>query len=374
LATYFFELNGERNLIINIIIFKNYKIIHLYMKRNILHRKKAHIDICLNSDVTFGKSNGFEKYEFVHNPLTEVNIDKINFTTEFLSKTISFPFLISSMTGGTDETLKLNEKLSIVANELNIPIGVGSQRIMLEDSSTLESFKVIRKNAPNVPVLSNIGAGQIVKIDDISKLQLITEPIEADGMIIHLNPLQELLQNEGDKNFSGILNKLAKLKKELNIPLIVKEVGSGMDYETGKKLLDAGVDVIDVAGAGGTSWAAVELIRNDDETNYYFKEWGLRTSYSIREIARLKESNKFVLIGSGGINNFDDAAKAIALGADMVASAITILKTLDSKGVEGVIDFIINLFAGIKKIMFLTGSATLTELQKNKIKKLEELY
>lgn len=340
----------------------------------ISERKKDHIDICLNSDVTYIKSNGFEKYDFVHDPLTEVKIDDIDFNKNFLEKKISLPFLISSMTGGTEETATLNEKLSIVANELNIPMGVGSQRIMLEDTSQESSFKVVRKNAPRVPILSNIGSAQILQLKDVSELKRIIDPIEADGLIVHVNPLQELLQIEGDKDFSGLLNRLEEIKNKLSIPLIVKEVGSGFDYNSAEKLLNAGVDVIDVAGAGGTSWAAVELKRNDDESNYYFREWGYRTSYSIREVSKLKEKHDFILLGSGGITTFDDAAKAIALGADIVASAGSILKTLDSEGVKGVIDFIINLFVGIKKIMFLTGSSSIKELQTNKILRNEELF
>ncbi len=340
----------------------------------ISERKKDHIDICLNSDVTYKKSNGFEKYDFIHNPLTEVIIDEIDFSCEFLGKRINLPFLISSMTGGAKETTSLNEKLSIIANELNIPIGVGSQRIMLEDNSQDSSFKVMRKNAPKVPIMSNIGAAQILQLQEVTELKRIIEPIEADGLIVHLNPLQELLQLEGDRNFSGVLNRLEEIKSKIDIPLIVKEVGSGFDYNSAEKLLNSGVDIIDVAGSGGTSWAAVELKRNDDESNYYFREWGYRTSYSIREVSKLKGKQNFTLIGSGGISTFDDAAKAIALGADIVASAGTILKTLDSSGVGGVINFIINLFIGIKKIMFLTGSSTIKELQQNKILRKEDLF
>lgn len=344
------------------------------MNSTISNRKKEHIDICLNSDVTYKKSNGFEKYDFIHNPLTEVVIDEIDFKTKFLDKEINLPFIISSMTGGAKETIALNEKLSIVANELNIPIGVGSQRVMLEDNTNDNSFKIVRKNAPNIPIMSNIGAAQILSLNDVSELKRIIDPIEADGLIVHLNPLQELLQLEGDKNFSGILKKIEEIKKNLQIPLIAKEVGSGFDFNSASKLIDVGVDIIDVAGTGGTSWAAVELKRNDDESNYYFREWGFRTSYSIKEVAKIKNKYNFSIIGSGGITTFDESAKAIALGADFIASAGIILKTLDASGIRGVIEFIINLFVGIKKIMYLTGSFSLLDLQKEKIHRIEELY
>lgn len=337
-------------------------------------RKEEHIDLCLNKDVTYQKSNGFEKYNFIHEALTEVIIDDIQFDTRFLGKTISYPFIISSMTGGTEKAQVLNANLAIVANELNIPIGVGSQRQLLENSIHSNTFKVIRNNAPNVPVMSNIGAAQIVQQNNIASLQRIIETISADGLIIHLNPLQELLQKEGEINFKGLLQKISEIKTEIKVPIIVKEVGSGISQITARKLLEIGVDVIDVSGSGGTSWAVVELMRNPNQKNDYFREWGLRTSYCIKEIAKLKKEFDFTLISSGGIDNFIDAAKSLALGSDMFASARMILQTVNQSGVQGTINLIEKWFDGIKKIMFLTGSSNIAELQKNKILRNEELY
>ena len=164
------------------------------------------------------------------------------------------------------------------------------------------------------------------------------------------------------------------IKREIEIPIIVKEVGSGISKNTVRKLLEIGVDVIDVSGSGGTSWAAVELMRNPKPENDYFSEWGLKTSYCVKEIAKLKDEYDFTLISSGGINDFVDAAKSLALGSDMFASARMILKTLDQSGVEGVIKLIVNWFAGIKKIMYLTGSTNIVELQQNKILRKKELF
>ena len=337
-------------------------------------RKEEHIDLCLNHNVAYQKSNGFEQYDFIHEALTEVVIDDIKFDRQFLGKTISYPFMISSMTGGTEKAKVLNENLAIAANELNIPIGVGSQRALLESSEHLDTFEIIRENAPNVPVMSNIGAAQIVHLSDVTSLLKIIENISADGLIIHINPLQELLQKEGEINFQGLLHKISEIKKEIEIPIIAKEVGSGISKNTARKLLEIGVDIIDVSGSGGTSWAAVELMRNPKPENDYFREWGLRTSYCVKEITKLKDEFDFTLISSGGIDNFVDAAKSLALGADMFASARTILKTLDQSGVEGVINLIENWFAGIKKIMFLTGSSSIIELQQNKILRKKELF
>ena len=336
-------------------------------------RKEEHIDLCLNHKVGYRKSNGFENYDFVHEALTEVVIDDIKFGTQFLGKTISYPFMISSMTGGTHSAKILNENLSIAANKLNIPIGVGSQRSLLESSQYLETYKIIRESAPNVPVLSNIGAAQLVQLDDITRLNRIIEIISADGLVIHLNPLQELLQKEGEYNFNGLLKKISMVKNNIEIPIIVKEVGSGISQLSARKLLDIGINTIDVSGSGGTSWAAVELMRNPKPENDYFTEWGLSTSYCVREIAKLKKEFDFILISSGGINNFVDGAKSLALGADMFASARIILQTLDQSGINGIIELINNWFVGIKKIMFLTGSSSIAELQKNKLKRKEDL-
>ena len=337
-------------------------------------RKKEHIDICLNQNVAYNKSNGFEKYDFVHDAMTEVVIDEIEFNTNFLGKSISYPFMISSMTGGTEDSAKINEDLAIAANELNIPIGVGSQRSLLSSSNHLDTFKIIRENAPNVSVMSNIGAAQLVQLEDVTSLFHIIDLISADGLIIHLNPLQELLQREGETNFKGLLQNIKEVKENLNIPIIVKEVGSGISQVSARKLLEQGIDAIDVAGSGGTSWAAVELLRNPNPENDYFREWGLRTSFCINEISKLKNEFDFTLISSGGINTFSNAAKSLALGADMFASARIVLQTLNQSGIDGVITLINNWFDGIKKIMFLTGSRNISELQINKVKRIEELY
>ncbi|MEN8192001.1 MAG: type 2 isopentenyl-diphosphate Delta-isomerase [Bacteroidota bacterium] len=337
-------------------------------------RKDEHIDICLKDNVDFVKSNGFENYDFIHDALTEVVIEDINFETQFLGKNISSPFLISSMTGGTERSKSINEQLAVAANELNIPIAVGSQRVFLDNPQLADTFKIVRDKAPKVPVLSNIGAAQIVTMKSIDDIKNIVETISADGLIIHLNPLQELLQQEGEINFKGLFKKIIEIKQSFTIPIVVKEVGSGISQSAARKLLDAGVDIIDVAGAGGTSWAAVELQRNPSQKNSYFREWGLRTSFCVREIAKLKNEFNFTLVSSGGVHNFLDAAKSFALGADMFASAKEVLKTVNKSGADGVINLINGWFNGIKNIMFLTGSKNINDLRKDKLRIVEELF
>ena len=338
-------------------------------------RKKEHLKLCLTDDVKFkSKTNGFEKYDFIHSAITEVEIDKINFETMLFKKKIRYPFLISCMTGGTGESEKINERLAIAAQDLNIAIGIGSQRQALENQNYINSYKAIRKNARTVPIFGNIGAAQVVKLKNMDSIQILIDQIEADAMVVHLNPLQELLQREGESNFKGLLGKIKKLVKVLDVPIIVKEVGSGISGEAAKKLLEIGVKGIDVAGAGGTSWAGVEILRNKNKQGKEFWDWGIPTSHCLREVSKLKKSFKFVLIGSGGINSSMDTVKALALGADIVASARIILQTLDKSGIEGVKDLITSWFDFVKSVMFLTGSKSLSDLRKNKLILKEKLY
>jgi len=338
-------------------------------------RKKEHLNLCINEDVGFKtKTNGFEYYEFIHYAITEVDFQKIDFSTKLFKKKISYPFLISCMTGGTNEAEHINAQLALVAEEIRIPIGVGSQRQVMEDRNYQESYKVIRNNAPSVPVFGNIGAAEVVKFKSPDKFQKLINLIEADALVIHVNPLQELLQPEGNPHFNGLLKNIKKLVKQVEVPIIVKEVGSGISSRAAKKLLDVGVMGIDVAGAGGTSWAGVEMLRKKSAEDIYLWDWGIPTSFCIKEISKLKKDYKFILIGSGGINSSISASKALALGADFVASARRVLKELDKNGTEGVKKLIENWFEDIKKLMFLTGSNNLNQFKRNKLIRKELIY
>ncbi|MCL6100527.1 MAG: alpha-hydroxy-acid oxidizing protein [Bacteroidetes bacterium] len=211
-------------------------------KSKTAQRKAEHIKLCLTDDVQYEtKTNGLDKYDFEHFAITEIEIDRIDITTKFLGKKISFPFLISCMTGGTKEAERINEKLAIAARELNIPIGVGSQRQALEDKKYHSTYRVIRRNAGRVPVLGNIGAAQVVRSKNIiSEISLLVNLIEADAMVVHVNPLQELLQQEGEPDFKGLLKSLSMITKKISVPVIVKEVGSGISKRAAKLLLEAG--------------------------------------------------------------------------------------------------------------------------------------
>lgn len=343
------------------------------LEDNTSNRKKEHIQLCLTDEVAFrSKTNGLEKYDFIHYALTEVDINKISFESKLFSKKINFPFLISCMTGGTDEAENINFRLATVAQELKIPIGVGSQRQALENKKYHHTYKVIRKTAKDVPVFGNIGAAQLVKSNKLTDIILLIDMLEADAMVVHLNPLQELLQKEGEPYFNGLLKKLEKLVIKSTVPIIVKEVGSGISTEVAKILLDIGVRGIDVAGSGGTSWAGVEILRSKSEENFW--DWGLPTSYCLKTISPLKKNYNFLLIGSGGINSASEMAIAFALGSDVVASARIILQTLINNDEQAVKELILDWFEYLKKVMFLTGSKNLAELKKNKLIKKDELF
>ncbi len=341
---------------------------------NLSVRKKEHLDICSDNRAMFKqKTNGFENYDFIHCADTEVIIDEIDLSTQFFNKKISFPFFISCMTGGTDKADNINLELAFAAQQTGIPLGLGSIRYAIEDGGSFENIVEIKKVASTIPVLGNIGAAQILSKKNQKKLVEILSETGLDAMVIHLNPLQELLQKEGEPSFGELLKSIERFIKKINVPLVVKEVGSGISKQTAERLLDAGVKGIDVAGAGGTSWAAVELIRTKKDYSEFW-DWGLPTSYCIRTVAELKKKYKFTLIGSGGINTPFDSAKAMALGSDLTASARKILHQLNQNGVEGVIDFINDWFNDIKKIMFLTGSKSLKDFNKQKIILKKELH
>lgn len=339
-----------------------------------IQRKKEHIELCLTDKVNFkNKTNGFDHYDFEHYAITEVEKYKIDFSTMFLEKKINYPFLISCMTGGIAEAESINAKLANVANELNIPLGVGSLRQALEDNDYLDSFKVIRRNAPSIPLLGNLGASQIAKKVDFDRIQKIVDLIEADALVIHLNASQELFQYKGEPDFSGLLREMEKLVKKVNVPIIAKEVGAGISKKVADKLLAVGIKGIDVAGAGGTSWSAVEILRSKVEDDGIFWDWGLPTSFCIKEVFKLRKKYKFTLIGSGGICTPFDAAKSYALGADIAASAKVILQELFKNGEDGVKKLVLDWFEVIRNIMFLTGSKKINELR-NKIILKEKLY
>lgn len=340
-----------------------------------IDRKQSHVETCLKRNVSFdSKTTGFERYEFTHNATPEINYSEIDLSTNIFGYRISYPFMISSMTGGYDKAELLNRKFAQIAEKLNIPLGVGSMRQALENSSYRKSFSVVRQAAPSVPILANIGAPEVAKGLTDEEINTLIDMVHANGLIVHLNPAQELFQPEGNTDFKNFLTELQKLTEAVSVPVIAKEVGCGISPETARALVDAGVQIIDVAGAGGLSWQKVEeerYIQQFQHENRFspsaLKEllnWGIPTAQCLVGIALLKAENPHYrhvgLIASGGISNGIDIAKAIALGAEIGASAGLMLKALHDCRLE---ETILTWMNDLKAVMFLTGAKNIKQLQ-----------
>ncbi len=338
-------------------------------------RKHSHVDICLNCEVGFdGAFTGLDAYAFEHNAAPEINAADIDLSTTFLGKRIGLPLMISSMTGGYGDAVALNRELARVAEKYAIPLGVGSMRQALEAADHRDSFAVVRQEAPTAPVYANIGAPEVARGLSREAIDLLVGLIGADALIVHLNPAQELFQPEGDTAFSGFLDRLRDLVGALRIPVIAKEVGCGISARVARKLADAGVQAVDVAGAGGISWQKVEEHRYRSRFGMENRfspsaldellNWGIPTASCLTSIRQLKrdspEYGPLGVIASGGIRNGVDIAKSIALGANLAASAQQLLKALHSGTLEETIGTWMN---DLRAVMFLTGSATIDELQ-----------
>lgn len=333
-------------------------------------RKKDHVDLCVGSDVTFrGKSTGLERFELEHDALPELDLEEVDTTVTFLGKTCSMPLLISSMTGGYPEAERINRELAEVCESLRIPMGVGSQRQAMENSEHLESFRAARRAAPSIPIFGNLGGAEVARNPDVAAVARLADMIRADALAIHLNPLQELMQPEGNPNFRGVLEGIEKLVRELEIPLIVKEVGAGLSAAVVRRLLDAGVRHIDVAGAGGTSWSGVELLRRSDgAADETFWDWGIPTADALIAARPLCQSAGATLIGSGGIASPRDMAIAIALGAHITGSARVLLKQLLDGGSESLAALLTVWKRQLRGMMFLTGSRTVEDLRNARLR------
>ncbi len=336
------------------------------LSRTTPSRKKQHIDITLTKDVGFReKTTGLEHWEFINNALPEVNLSEIDTSTTFLNRRLAFPFMISCMTGGYAGALHINRSLAEVCEEVGIAMGVGSQRQALEHTAFHRTFAVVREAAPSIPLVSNIGAAEIATMTSADSAKRLVDLIQADAFAVHLNPLQEFLQPEGNTYFRGVLKGIAMMVRELSVPVIVKEIGAGISADVAKRLIEAGVQYIDVAGAGGTSWAGVELLRRKEKSSARkFWDWGIPTATALRDVVALRlSSQELHIIASGGISTGFEAAKCIGLGADMVASARPMLKALHHGGKKELKAHILGWANEVRGVMFLTGSSTLQDLQ-----------
>jgi isopentenyl-diphosphate delta-isomerase len=336
----------------------------------IKQRKREGIEIPLNKDVQAKTTSTYLEYvKLIHNALPELDYDEIDISTTFLKRKFSAPLIIDSMTGGAPEAARINGRLGELAEKYGFAMGLGSQRAGLESEQLAETYSIARKNAPSAFLIANIGGAQLAKGLTVGNIKKIIDMIQADALVIHLNPLQELIQPEGEPKYKGVLSKISEICGDLDVPVIVKEVGAGISKEVAVKLEVAGVSAINVAGAGGTSWAGVEKIRaeasnNDLKTHLgeIFWDWGIPTAASLVEV---KKTVKVPIIASGGLRNGMEMAKCIVLGASMCAMAYPfLLKAAESK--EQLFSFADTVKAELKSTMFLIGAMNLSVLKSSR--------
>jgi isopentenyl-diphosphate delta-isomerase len=327
-------------------------------------RKSDHIRINLEEDVTSRITTGLERYRFVHNALPELNLPEIDLSVEIFGKKLKAPLLISSMTGGSKEAAQINQRLAEAAQAEGVAMGLGSQRAAIEDKRLVTTYRV-RNVAPDILLFANLGAVQLNYGYGLDHLQRAVEMAEADAIMLHLNPLQEAVQPEGDTNFSGLLQKIEIMCKQLTVPVVIKEVGWGISAETAKQLARAGVQAIDVAGAGGTSWTQVEMHRATNESQARlaaaFADWGISTSDSIVYIREALRTMR--IFASGGLRTGQDIAKCIALGAELGGMASPYLKAA-AKSTEAVLETIREVAMELRVTMFAAGAASIPDLQR----------
>jgi isopentenyl-diphosphate delta-isomerase len=327
-------------------------------------RKDDHIRINLEEDVQFPRlTTGLEKLHFMHQAVPELDLQAVDTSTVFLGKVLRSPLLISSMTGGTERAEQINMTLAEAAQSAGVAMGLGSLRVALEDPTVAATFQV-RRVAPDILLFANLGAVQLNYGYGVDHCRRAVELVEADALILHLNAVQEAVQPEGDGRFGGLLSRIEQVCRSLDVPVIAKEVGWGISPQAARQLADAGVAVIDVAGAGGTSWSEVEYHRAP--TAYHariaraFADWGIPTADSIRYVREAVPG--LPIIASGGLRDGVDVAKCIALGAELGGMASPFLKAA-VQGSEAVHQTIWELTAQLRIAMFAAGAGTIAALK-----------
>lgn len=331
-------------------------------------RKAEHISISLKHNVQARKvTTGFEDAIFIHKALPEINRQQIDLSTTVFGHKFAAPLIAGAITGGTQEATKINATIAEAIEELGLGMGLGSQRAALEDKKLEESFAVARKKAPSAFLIANIGGVQLVNGYGLKEVKKAMNMIEADALAIHLNALQETAQPEGQTNFAGILEKVGQIAEELDKPIIVKETGAGIAAEEAKKLQAAGAKGIDVSGAGGTSWAAVEYYRAKELQDAFrrrlgdlFWDWGIPTAASVVEVS---QTVSIPVIASGGVRNGVDVAKALALGSSLTSLSQPVLRAA-VKGVQETRGMLSLLMDELRNVMFLVGAESIEALCK----------
>jgi len=338
------------------------------MAREIAARKDEHIQAALHGHIEGPGTTLFECVTLVHNALPELNMDEIHTQFHFLGKNLQAPLIIGAITGGTPQGKRINHKLAQLAKEFGLALAVGSQRIALEHPETAESFAIVKEVANEIPIIANIGAVQVTNPAIREKIPWLVEMIGGAAVAVHLNPLQEILQKEGEPQFSGVLTALHELQSTIKVPVIVKETGGGLSPQVIAALKAAGIQICDVAGSGGTSFAKIEQARlhesldsKDIQPNHPFFSWGIPTAACLVGLPTSVKKD-LTIIASGGIRSGLDMAKALALGADCAAIALPVLQALD-QGIISARTLLSNYLAHFRHAMFLTGVRTPGDLK-----------
>lgn len=329
------------------------------MDQQIRTRKLEHIQCILDDKHVERRADAFDKIELLHRALPEINYEQVDPSCSFLGRDLSMPLMISSMTGGDHPRLvQINENLAIAAQSCRVALAVGSQRIALEREQACQSFD-LRRLAPDVPLLANLGAVQLNYGYGLQECLRCIDMLQADALILHLNPLQEAIQPEGNTRFEGLLKKIEALIRQLPVPLVVKEVGCGFSANDLYSLSQCGVQWVDVAGKGGTSWSRIEGQRGGDSLGISFQDWGIATPDVLKLAARVAPGLK--LIASGGMRNAQDMAKAHVLGATLCGMAKPFLEpAMQDSG--SVVSMIESLKRELKVAMFLLGQRQVQSL------------
>lgn len=316
-------------------------------------RKADHIRLALEPAMQAHRSP-FDQWRLEYCALPELDRADLDLGTDFLGYRLDLPLLISCMTGGTEVAADINRRLAIAAQECGVALGVGSQRKALEEPRLAGTFRV-RDAAPSIPILANLGAVQLNYGYGLAQCRAAVEMVEADALVFHLNPLQEALQPEGQCNFAGLLDQIGEIAAALPVPVIVKEVGSGLSGAVGRALAARGIKIFDTAGVGGTSWARIEAARADDSgLSALFGDFGIPTPESIASLAEIEGAT---IIGSGGIRSGVDAAKALALGAHLIGMAQPFLEAA-MESPDRVVERIERLRLELEIAMFCVGTRT----------------
>ncbi len=343
------------------------------MEEQVSSKKDRQLAFALRKDASSLVDSGFDNYRFEHNALPEIDFSEIDVSMEFLRRKLKMPLIISSITGGGSKSEYVNRSLAKLANDYGIGFAVGSQTCALKYPSLEKSFKV-RSDAPNALILANIGAVELNHGFSIDECKKAVDMIGADALILHLNPLHEIFQENGKVNFSGLVKKIEKVCANLNAPVIVKEVGYGISASSAKKLEDAGVYAVEVAGAGSISWSAIEKTALRDAAMQAaadsFRDWGNPTAECVKSIA--ENTDRLKIIASGGVDTGVKMAKSIALGADLCGNASVFLQKIIKSRAECE-NFMETIILELKTAMFCTGSKNLNELKKAKIYKTREM-